>query len=142
MIHRNCFRLSIALACGLLLPATPLAQSKPAADLIITNASVWTVDKSQPTAQAVAVLGDRIVSVGSSVDIDGWRGPRTRVIDARDKLLLPGFNDAHVHFVTGGMQLTNVQLKDAATPEEFARLLGARVKVTPKGEWILWRQLG
>ena len=137
MIHRNCFRLSIALACGLLLPATPLAQSKPAADLIITNASVWTVDKSQPTAQAVAVLGDRIVSVGSSVDIDGWRGPRTRVIDARDKLLLPGFNDAHVHFVTGGMQLTNVQLKDAATPEEFARLLGARVKVTPKGEWIL-----
>jgi predicted amidohydrolase YtcJ len=137
MIHRNCFRLSIALACGLLLPATPLAQSKPAADLIITNASVWTVDKSQPTAQAVAVLGGRIVSVGSSVDIDGWRGPRTRVIDARGKLLLPGFNDAHVHFVTGGMQLTNVQLKDAATPEEFARLLGARVKVTRKGEWIL-----
>src|SRR5579863_910268 len=84
------------------------AQSKPAADLIITNAKVWTVDKSIPSAQAVAVLGDRIVAVGSNADVDAWRGPQTHVVDAGGKLLLPGFNDAHVHFVSGGMQLTNV----------------------------------
>src|SRR2546426_11268683 len=49
------------------------AQSRPAADLIITNAKVWTVDKSNPAAQAVAVLGDRIVSVGSNSDVNNWR---------------------------------------------------------------------
>jgi len=113
------------------------AQSKPAADLIITNAKIWTVDKSQPTAQALAVLGDRIVAVGSNAIIDAWRGLNTHVIDAGGKLLLPGFNDAHVHFVSGGMQLTNIQLNDATSPEEFARRIGERAKITPKGEWIL-----
>jgi len=113
------------------------AQSKPAADLIITNAKIWTVDKSQPTAQALAVLGDRIVAVGSNAIIDAWRGLNTHVIDAGGKLLLPGFNDAHVHFVSGGMQLTNIQLNDATSPEEFARRIGERAKITLKGEWIL-----
>lgn len=127
----------LVVVCCLLLPERHEAQSKPAADLIITNAKVWTVDKSLPTAQAVAVLGDRIVAVGSSVDIDAWHGPHTQVIDAGGKLLLPGFNDAHVHFVSGGMQLDNIQLNDAATPGEFARRIGERAKVTAKGEWIL-----
>ena len=119
-----------------LLAAGVLAQSKPAADLIITDARIWTVDKALPNAQAVAVLGDRIVGVGSNADVDAWRGPNTRVIDAKGKLLLPGFNDAHVHFVSGGMQLTNIQLNDATSAEEFARRIGERAKITPKGEWI------
>ena len=127
----------LALVCCLVLPERNQAQSKPAADLIVTNAKIWTVDKSLPMAQAVAVLGDRIVAVGSNADVDAWRGPHTHVIDAGGKLLLPGFNDAHVHFVSGGMQLTNVQLNDATTPEEFARRIGERAKITPKGEWIV-----
>ena len=112
------------------------AQSKPAADLIITNAEVWTVDKARPTAQAVAVLGERIVAVGSNAEIDAWRGSNTRVIDASGKLLLPGFNDAHVHFVSGGLQLDNVQLNDATSAAEFARRIGENAKKAPKGEWI------
>jgi predicted amidohydrolase YtcJ len=131
-----CFILSVG-ACMLLLSVPNRAQSKPAADLIITNAKIWTVDKSTPLAQAIAVLGDRIVAVGSSADIDAWHGPNTHVIDAGGKLLLPGFNDAHVHLVSGGKQLDNVQLNDATTPEEFARRIGERAKITPKGEWIL-----
>jgi hypothetical protein len=119
------------------LPERNQAQSRPAADLIITNAKIWTVDKSLPTAQAVAVLGDRIVAVGSNTEIDAWRAPHTHVIDAGGKLLLPGFNDAHVHFVSGGMQLDNIQLNDATTPEEFARRIGERARVTAKGEWIV-----
>jgi predicted amidohydrolase YtcJ len=118
------------------LPLCAFAQARPAADLIVTNAKVWTVDKANPTAQAVAVLGDRIVAVGTSVDIDAWRGPATKVVDAGGKLLLPGFNDAHVHFVSGGLQLDAVQLNDATSPEEFARRIGERVK-TAKGEWIV-----
>src|SRR5438128_12152498 len=105
------------LACILSLIAA--AHSRPAADLIITNAKVWTVDKSNPAAQAVAVLGDRIVSVGSNSDVNNWRGPNTRVIDAEGKLLLPAFNDSHVHFVIRGLPLEAVPLKSATSPEEF-----------------------
>ncbi len=113
------------------------AQTKPAADLIIVNAKVWTVDKARPSAEAVAVLGDRIVAVGGNADVEPWRGPSTIVIDAGGKLLLPGFNDAHVHFISGGMQLDSVDLKDATSPQEFARLIGERGKTRPKTEWIL-----
>lgn len=123
--------LTIALAA---VPA--FAQSKPAADLIITNAKVWTVDKARPTAQAVAILGDRIVAVGSNADAEAWRGANTRMIDAGGKLLLPGFDDAHVHFVSGGFQLDAVQLNDTTSAEEFVRRIGEQAKRTPKGEWI------
>jgi predicted amidohydrolase YtcJ len=125
-----------ALLLILLSPAFVRAQSKPAADLIITNAKIWTVDSSRPTAQAVAVLGDRITAVGSKQGVDSWRGPKTQVINADGKLLLPGFNDAHVHFVSGGMQLDSIQLNDATSSQEFARRIGERAKVTPKGVWI------
>jgi len=120
------------LLCGLV----AWAQSQPSADLIITNAKVWTVDKARPTAQAVAVLGDRIVAVASNVEADAWRGPHTRVIDAGGKLLLPGFNDAHVHFVSGGLQLDSLQLNDVTSAAEFVRRTAERAKQTPKGEWI------
>jgi predicted amidohydrolase YtcJ len=126
----------LVLLCCLVLPQQSPAQSRPAADLIITNAKIWTVDAFQPLAQAVAVLGDRIVAVGSTSAVDAWRGPNTKVIDAAGKLLLPGFNDAHVHFVSGGEQLDNVQLKDVTNPQEFARRIAERAKITPQGEWV------
>ncbi|PYX07728.1 MAG: amidohydrolase [Acidobacteria bacterium] len=122
--------------CVPVLLASALAQSRPAADLIVVNSKVWTSDKNHPTAQAVAVLGERIVAVGSNSQIEAWRDAKTRVIDAEGKLLLPGFNDAHVHFVSGGLQLDNVQLNDAKTPEEFALRIGEQAKKTSKGQWI------
>jgi predicted amidohydrolase YtcJ len=112
-------------------------QSQPAADLIIRDARVWTVDRSQPEADAVAVLGDRIVAVGSNEQIAAWQGPNTRVVDAGGKRLLPGFNDAHVHFVDGGAQLDNVQLNDATSAAEFARRIGEQAAKLQKGEWLL-----
>ena len=135
--HNRALLLAFVASVLVLLPGFTSAQTKPSADLIIINAKVWTVDKSLPIVQAVAVLGERIVAVGSNLEVEAWRGAHTRVFDAAGKLLLPGFNDAHVHFVSGGQQLDNVQLKDATSPEEFARLVGERAKVTPKGEWIL-----
>ena len=118
------------------------AQPKPSATLIVTNAAVYTVDKQHPKAEAVAVIGDRIVAVGSRADIDLWRGPQTKVIDAGGKLLLPGFNDAHVHFIQGGAQLEQVQLTDAATPEEFAKRIAAQVKKTAEGRVDSGRPMG
>src|SRR6266536_1237163 len=113
------------------------AEPKPSATLIITNAAVYTVDKQHPRADAVAAIGDRVVAVGSSAEINSWRGPSTRVIDAGGKLVLPGFNDAHLHFIPGGAQLDQVQLNDAANPEEFAKRIAAEVRKIPIGEWIL-----
>jgi predicted amidohydrolase YtcJ len=120
----------------LVLGCAAVAEDKPAADLIVTNAKLYTVDKAHPRAEAVAVIGTRIVAVGTAAEIDAWRGPGTKVIDAHGHLVLPGFNDAHVHFISGGLQLDSVQLNDAESPEEFARRIGNFAKRTPKGEWI------
>jgi len=112
-------------------------QAKPAADLIIHNARVWTVDSSHPEAEAVAVLGDRIVAVGTNQQIETWHGPQTKIVDGGGKRLLPGFNDAHVHFTDGGAQLDNVELNDATSVREFVRRIGERAAKMPKGEWLL-----
>lgn len=124
------------LGAGLLLHGPRLrAQERPAAEVIVTNARVWTVDRNKPWAEAVAIIGERIVGVGGAAEIDAWRGPETKVIDARGKLLLPGFNDAHVHFERGGEQLDNVDLKDADSAQEFARRIEERAQRSPD-EWI------
>jgi predicted amidohydrolase YtcJ len=114
-----------------------MAQTQPAADFIVRNAHIWTVDSSRPEAEAVAILGERIVAVGSNQQVDAWRGPHTTVLDAGGKRLLPGFNDSHVHFADGGAQLDSVQLNDAASPREFARRIAERTGTAGKGEWVL-----
>lgn len=126
----------IALLFAFAVTPSVCQPSQPAADLVIRNATVWTVDKSHPRAQAVAVLGDRIVAVGSNDDVKAWQGAQTLVLDAAGKLLLPGFNDSHVHFVDGGLALARVQLNDATSAEEFARRIAERAKLTPKGDWV------
>ena len=121
----------------LLFGMSALAQGRPAADLIVTHANIYTVDHRHPKAEAVAVIGERIVAVGSRAEIDSWRGAATRVIDAHGRLLLPGFNDSHVHFIDGGAALAEVQLNDATSAEEFKRRLAAQAARTAAGEWIL-----
>ena len=107
------------------------------ATLILRNARVWTGDDRQPTAQAVAVVGDEVVRVGSDREIDNLTGAGTVVRDLAGKLVLPGFNDSHVHFTSGGRNLLSVKLRDASSPEEFAKRIGDYARTLPKGEWIL-----
>jgi len=114
-----------------------LAAGRPAADLIVTNARVWTVDPDRPEAEALAILGDRLVAVGSRAEVEAWRGPSTEVIDAGGRRVLPGFNDAHVHFVDGSAKLSRVDLKDARSPEEFTRRIAEAARALPKGQWVL-----
>jgi predicted amidohydrolase YtcJ len=130
-------RLLFFLCCSLQLLCQTQAQTPPAADVIITHANIWTVDRAKPSAQALAILRDRIVAVGTDAEVSAWRGPRTQILDAGGELLLPGFNDSHVHFVSGGAQLDKVQLNDATSAQEFARRIAERAKVTPRGSWIL-----
>jgi len=111
---------------------------KPAfvADTIIVNAVVHTMDPAQPSAEAVAIYANRIVAVGSTKDISKLAGPNTRTIDAKGRLLLPGFNDAHTHFLSGGFQLSSVDLRDANSPQEFAARIKAFAEKLPKGRWV------
>ena len=106
------------------------------ADTIIVNAIVHTMDPAHPTAEAVAIFGNRIVAVGSSKDIRKLAGSGTRTIDAKKQLVLPGFNDAHTHFLTGGFQLASVNLRDAANQQEFASTIRTFAARLPKGQWV------
>jgi predicted amidohydrolase YtcJ len=128
---------SLLLAALAALAAPAGAESKPAADLVVTNARVWTGDARRPEAEALAVVGERIVAVGSRAEIEAWRGPETGLVDAEGRRVLPGFNDAHVHFFDGSAKLAQVQLKDAHSPEELARRIGEHASKLPKGEWVL-----
>ena len=130
-----CAAAAVAAAAG---AATPVAtgDSHPAADLIIRDARVWTVNPAQPQAEAVAVLNGRITAVGSDAAVLLWRGPNTRVVDANGHRLVPGFNDAHVHFADGGAALTAVQLNDATSLKEFVKRIADYAAHAPKGEWI------
>src|ERR1700704_4220625 len=85
-----------------------LAQEKNAADVVILNAKVWTVDTAHPTAEAVAITGQFIEALGTSAEIRKWIGPKTKTIDAGGHTVLPGFNDAHVHFTSGGSEISGV----------------------------------
>src|SRR5688572_15591209 len=105
--------------------------------IAIVNARVWTGDARRPWADAVAVTGERITAVGSSAEVRKLARPTTRVIDANGGMLVPGFIDAHVHFVEGGFGLTSVQLKDAHTREEFIRRIKAHAATLPSGAWML-----
>src|SRR5215510_63808 len=105
-------------------------------DLIIVNGVVHTMDPDRPTVEAVAIYGNKIVAVGGSKEINKLAGSGTRVIDAKQRLVLPGFNDSHTHFLSGGFQLSSVDLRDADTPQEFAERIRRFAATRPTGPWI------
>src|SRR5262245_1401985 len=95
-----------------------------AADLILINGFIWTVDVSKPQAEAVAVRGDRIIKVGRNEEALALRGEHTRLIDLKGAFVTPGFNDNHVHFASAASFFWNLQLMDVHSDEAFV----ARVK--------------
>jgi predicted amidohydrolase YtcJ len=111
-------------------------ERAPSPTLIIFNATVHTMDSAKPTAEAVAIYGGRVVALGSNKEIKGMAGAGTRLIDAQGQLVLPGFNDSHVHFLSGGFQLSSVDLRDADTPEEFSDRIRRFAEKLPSGRWI------
>ena len=114
-----------------------LAAQTLTADIVITNANIRTMDAKRSVARSVAVLNGKIVAVGSEADTKPLIGSKTRVIDARGRTIIPGFDDAHVHFLETGQQLSSVDLRDAQTPEEFVKRIRDFAAKLPKGRWIL-----
>ncbi len=124
------------LILALALAAAACEPGGGSADLAIYGA-VWTGDSSRAESRAIAIRGDSVLAVGDSAEIAAHVGPRTRVIVAGSGLVLPGFADDHVHFSDGGFQLGYVDLRDAATPEEFVSRIRAYAATLKPGEWIL-----
>ena len=107
------------------------------ADLVITNANIHTMDAKRTIARSIAVSGGKIIAIGSDADTKPLIGPNTRVIDAGGKLVIPGFNDAHVHLLETGASLSSVDLRSSKTPQEFVQRIKDFVAKQPKGRWIL-----
>jgi predicted amidohydrolase YtcJ len=119
------------------LAACSAPESMDEVTMVIRNGRVWTgLTDGSGSATAVAIAGGRISAVGSDADVASLIGPATRIVDARGGLIAPGFIDSHVHFLTGGYRLSSVQLRNAATPEEFADRISAFAASVARGTWI------
>jgi predicted amidohydrolase YtcJ len=130
---------SLSLALGLL--ALARCSTKPAAepaDLIVLHGKVYP-GGGAPPAEAVAVHGDRIFAVGTSDEIESHRTEATTVVDARGGTVLAGFNDSHVHFLSGGQSLDRVNLFDAKTVDEAQQAIRAFAESRPDRPWVLGR---
>ena len=116
---------------------TPGTDSIPVAPAdVVIYGRVWTGDSAKPWAQAVAISGEKISGVGDSSRIAAQVGPATRVI-RNGAMVVPGFMDGHTHFIYGGFQLTQVDLRDADSPKEFVRRIKNYAAKAKPGEWIL-----
>ncbi|WP_339793124.1 amidohydrolase family protein [uncultured Imperialibacter sp.] len=107
------------------------------ADLIVSAKLIWTGDDSNPQAEAMAIKADTILALGSLQEIMAYKGPNTIVEAYDNEMIIPGFIDAHTHFMDGGYNLLSVQLRDAGTPEEFIERIKAYEATIEPGEWIL-----
>jgi predicted amidohydrolase YtcJ len=120
----------------LLLAFSGCAVVPQPAQLIVINAKVWTGTSSPEIAQAVAMRDGRIVHVGTTSEVKRFEGPLTKTIDARGRLLVPGFIDDHTHFISGGFALASVDLRPARTPSEFAARVRDHARKLQNGRWI------
>lgn len=114
-----------------------MTESSTVADIVFTGGHVHTVDPAQPRAEAVAVRGARIVAVGSAAAVDELRGPRTRVVDLAGRLLLPGFQDAHVHPIWAGVDRLECDVRDADDRPAVLELIRAYAAAHPEDPWII-----
>jgi len=127
-----------ALASFTGLVATRAAAEAPA-DLILTGARVWTAESKKPWAEAVAIRGDRIVFVGDDKGAANLRGQKTEVRELRGGLLLPGFNDSHVHLMEGAESLEKVDVIEDATLEAVQQHIKTFAAENAKSPWVLGR---
>ncbi len=131
----------LAITAGCAAPAAPHGESPlPStqyADLIVVNARVWTGDMARPTATAFGVSAGRFVQVGDDQAARRWLGPRTKLVDARGRRIVPGFVDAHLHLIQGGLQLSRMDLRSVASRDEFIHAVAEYACGVREGGWIL-----
>ena len=111
-------------------------QERPAS-VVLTGGHVNTVDARRPRAEAVAIKGDRISAVGSTDEVGSAIGPTTRVVDLAGRLLVPGFQDAHVHPLSGGMDQLQCDLREAEGREAVLATVRAYADEHPGDDWVV-----
>jgi predicted amidohydrolase YtcJ len=136
-LHRAFLGLAAATA-PLLFPG-PAAADEKKADLVLLGGKVVTVDPKRPTAEALAVRGDRIVAVGSDKEIGAMVGDATRVIRLQGRLAMPGFIEGHGHFVGLGQAKMMLDLSKAKSWDEIVKQVEAAVRAATPGDWIVGR---
>lgn len=112
------------------------ARAPVPADLVLLSAKIWTGDPAHPSAEALAVRDGRIAAIGANSDIEALRGPATRVIAGRGRMVVPGLIDSHTHMSMGGFNLLAVDLRHTKNETEFTELLARFAKTRPSGRWI------
>lgn len=139
MIFRTILSFSLVAAlCGALSGADAAPPQRRSVNLLFVNGKVFTADATNTVAQAIAIDGERIVAVGSTREIQA-RFSAARTIDLRGRLVTPGFNDAHLHFMGGGLALMRVDLSGAKSLHEAKQRVAARARELPPGTWIRGR---
>jgi predicted amidohydrolase YtcJ len=122
--------LAVLSGCSTLMPAGP-------ADTLIVNGRIATLDPRQPNAEAIAIRGERILAVGNPGELERYKGPNTRVIDAGRRIVIPGLNDAHTHFIRGGLTYTNeVRWDGVPSLAEGLRRVREQARRTPAPHWV------
>jgi predicted amidohydrolase YtcJ len=124
---------------ALAVAALSLGQSAPAPNLILHNARIYTVDASRPTAEAIAIRGDRVARVGANAEVLALRGSATRVIDLSGATIVPGLQDAHGHFTGLGASMRSIDLRGTTTYEQVVGMVRQRAATARTGEWIVGR---
>ena len=132
-------RASLVLAAVLAVAAPPVGAQPAPADLIVTNARIYTADDARPRVEALAVRGGRIAFIGSAREAQALRGPATRVLDAGGETVIPGMVDAHAHFAGLAETLRSVDLTGTRSQAEAVARVVARAASLPPGTWIQGR---
>ncbi|KAI3844212.1 hypothetical protein MKX03_032283 [Papaver bracteatum] len=114
-----------------------LSSSLEVADLVVTNAVIYTSDSSLPFAQAMAIRHGRIIRIGTHSSVQDLLRLGTKEIDLNGKIVVPGFIDSHVHFISGGLQMAQVELYGVNSKDEFIRKIKEAVRDKQPGSWIL-----
>jgi predicted amidohydrolase YtcJ len=127
----------VTLIAGLIVGAQ--REDDGAVDLIVVNARVYAGDGASELAEAVAVRGNKVIRVGTNTEIRRLRRAQTTVIDAKGGAVLPGFNDAHAHFINGGLSIDQVSLLEARTLDEIKDTVRVWAETHPEREWITGR---
>jgi hypothetical protein len=127
---------AMLLVAGAIVPATASAQ---AADLVLRHATIYTVDSTHPTAQAVAVRGGTIIYVGTDAGVQRLIGPSTQTIDLAGRFVYPGLVDAHAHIPAIGEREMTLNLEGTRTKQAFLDKVAAAVKTKRPGEWVTGR---
>ena len=129
----TCLVSLVLIGCGQSQPPGPVA------DLLIINGDVVTVDDERPSAEAVAIAGDRILAVGSNDDMAVYRGEATEVVDVAGQMVIPGFIEGHGHYTSFGGALMILDFRYAESWGEIVSMVADATQETPAGEWIVGR---